>query len=305
VKGLPDFIVVGAAKSGTTSLWKYLSQNPEIYIPEIKECRFFSQMPRDMKGGKAAEFMNSGPRELSEYLALYNGHEDRLCGDISNDYFYFHEKSIKYIKQVYFERGQKLPKIVIILRNPVERVISMYKHIIRLGSDVHSFEEAFALSDSRAKNGYAWMFDLSGVGMSSDGVRHYLHEFPDVRIYLTEDMQDAVFFGDLFQFLGVRPAAVDLSLKHNVSSGSEPASFYLNALMHNVARWKLFDSEWLARLRPYLKQVYSHVLSANQKEGAGIAHGTIQSLEDYYMEDVCELSKLIGRDLGGWVEHAC
>ena len=67
---LPNFIVVGSAKSGTTSIWRYLNQHPDIFIPDIKEGRFFSQMPCDLKGGAAAMYMNDGPRELKDYSRL-------------------------------------------------------------------------------------------------------------------------------------------------------------------------------------------------------------------------------------------
>ncbi len=56
----PDFLIVGSAKSGTTSLFHYLNSHSDIYIPEIKECRFFSQMPRNQKGLGAEKFHNEG-----------------------------------------------------------------------------------------------------------------------------------------------------------------------------------------------------------------------------------------------------
>ena len=68
---LPNLIIVGVAKSGTTSLFHQLKENPEIFIPEIKECRFFSQMSRDYKGGEAAKFQNEGPRDIKSYIKLF------------------------------------------------------------------------------------------------------------------------------------------------------------------------------------------------------------------------------------------
>ena len=85
----PNFLVVGAAKSGTTSIFNYLNQHSEIYIPEVKECRFFSQLPKTFKGLGAEFFANSGITNYKEYFELFNGHENKVCGDISNDYLYF------------------------------------------------------------------------------------------------------------------------------------------------------------------------------------------------------------------------
>ena len=90
----PNFLVVGAAKSGTTSLFNYLIQHSDIYIPAVKECRFFSQLPKNFKGLGAEFFPNSGLTDERDYFKLFSGHETRVCGDISNDYLYYYEKRI-------------------------------------------------------------------------------------------------------------------------------------------------------------------------------------------------------------------
>ena len=98
MKKLPEFIVVGAAKSGTTTVYETLIEHERVFIPEIKECRFFSQMPTKFKGGLAARFQNDGPRTLEEYLKLFKFKEGLIKGDISNDYFYYYKNTIKNIK---------------------------------------------------------------------------------------------------------------------------------------------------------------------------------------------------------------
>ena len=141
---LPDFIVVGAAKSATSTIFSSLIQHPELFIPDIKECRFFSQRPMDMKGGPAAEFQNKGPRDIVEYMRIYKDYQHKIKGDMSNDYFYFYEESIKNIKTIYKSENQPLPKIIIILRRPDDRVFSMYHHSLRLGSEWLDFKQAFS-----------------------------------------------------------------------------------------------------------------------------------------------------------------
>ena len=134
----PNFLVVGAAKSGTTSLFNYLTQHSDIYIPEVKECRFFSQLPKNYKGLGAEFFPNSGITDERVYFNLFSGHEDKVCGDMSNDYLYYYEKSIKNIKKYL---GNEI-KIVIVLRNPIDRAYSNYMHHIRDGWENISFEQA-------------------------------------------------------------------------------------------------------------------------------------------------------------------
>ena len=200
---LPNFLIVGAAKSGTTSLFNYLKQYPQVFIPSIKECRFFSQMPRNFKGGQAAVFQNQGPRSIDEYLYLFQKDRQKTKGDISNDYFYYYRKSINNIKSTYMKLNQPEPKIIILLRNPVDRVFSMYHHIIRLGSDNIKFLQAFKLSQKRLDDGYAWMYDLEGVGKSYAATREYLNNFKSVKIILTEDLSDPDMCYEILNFLGV------------------------------------------------------------------------------------------------------
>ena len=89
--------MVGAAKSGTTSLFNYLTKHSDIYIPEVKECRFFSQLPKNYKGLGAEFFANNGITDERDYFKLFSGHENKVCGDISNDYLYYYENSIQNI----------------------------------------------------------------------------------------------------------------------------------------------------------------------------------------------------------------
>jgi len=66
MKSKPEFLIVGAAKSETTSLFHYLTSHPNIFIPEIKECRFFSQLSRDFVGLGAEFFANGGINNKKE-----------------------------------------------------------------------------------------------------------------------------------------------------------------------------------------------------------------------------------------------
>ena len=201
---LPNFLVVGAAKCGTTSLFDILKQSPEIYIPQMKECRFFSQMPRNFKGGMAAKFQNEGPRDLGEYLSLYESSTSLISGDLSNDYFYYYQKTIENIHSVYNSCGQRLPKIIIILRNPVDRVISMYNHTVRLKSTVHDFLFSFENSSNYIKDGYSWQFDLQGLGLSYEPTKAYISSFSDVFLMKTADLSDPDRLSKLQEFLDLK-----------------------------------------------------------------------------------------------------
>ena len=301
---LPDFLVVGAAKSGTTSLYKILLNDPRVFIPKIKECRFFSQMPRNFKGGAAARFQNEGPRELTEYLDLFRNKENYLKGDISNDYFYYYKKSIINIQEIYRKQGQEEPKIVIVLRNPVDRVFSMYNHTIRLASDSVNFDRAFQLSKERVRDGYAWMFDLMGVGESADAVESYISAFPNVKIFLFEEVFSSAGLADLCNFLGIELNQTDIiNINENANYYTMPKSMLLAQALSQIIHLSTYTRCFLKnKYIRGLKRSAVHRLSIlNKGKPVHLLERQRRYLSTYYEYDISRLEILLKRDLSSWL----
>jgi hypothetical protein len=122
----PDFFLIGAAKSGTSSLFGYLNRHPDIYIPSIKEPEYFSRQSVYARGEKW-------------YKNLFTGaEENQMCGDASTTYSRWPHTldSPKLIAKL-------LPraKFIYIMRHPIDRMYSHYAHHMRFGINM-SFEEA-------------------------------------------------------------------------------------------------------------------------------------------------------------------
>src|SRR5918999_891653 len=87
---LPNFFIVGAAKSGTTALYRYLRQHPDVYLPDVKEPRFFAYDPDDRTryaGPRAHELIDSVVKDRDAYEALYAGVDgESAVGDVSPAY---------------------------------------------------------------------------------------------------------------------------------------------------------------------------------------------------------------------------
>ena len=136
---LPDFIVVGAQKSGTTSLWHYLSEDPRVYIPPEKEVHFFDK---------------HYSRGLDWYVERFSAAPIGGCnciGEITPMYL-FHPWSVGRIRE-------HLPdcKIIVLLRNPVDRAYSHYQHSKALGHEALPFDEALEAETERIASDYALM----------------------------------------------------------------------------------------------------------------------------------------------------
>lgn len=172
---LPNFLIVGAAKSGTTSLYNYCTQHPEIFMSPVKEPYFFSFInikpnfkgPYDQKTNEKEIIC-----DIKEYERLFeNVNNERAIGECSNSYLYF-RNTAKIIKRY-------IPhcKIIIILRNPVERAYSHYLQHVMLGHEDQTFEVALEKEEERKKNNWRWHYHYVGQGLYYCQVKRYLNQF--------------------------------------------------------------------------------------------------------------------------------
>ncbi len=131
---LPDFLIIGAAKAGTTSLFNYLIQHPSVASPTRKEISYFSTHYR-----KGINWYKSHFPLISEMKS----EGKTLCGEAS-PYYLSHPLAPGRTHEL-------LPdvKLIVLLRNPIDRAISNYKHIVRLGFEKETFEKAIELEPVR------------------------------------------------------------------------------------------------------------------------------------------------------------
>ena len=134
---LPNFLVVGAGKSGTTSLYHYLKAHPDVFMSRIKEPGFivaqFIKMPQSGVGDERQSTVGN----FSDYCRLFEDAEGKKAvGEASNDNLYHYERAIPYIKRFFGDI-----KIIIILRNPVDRAFSAYTYLLRDNREFLTFEE--------------------------------------------------------------------------------------------------------------------------------------------------------------------
>lgn len=304
---LPNFLVVGAAKCGTTTLFNILTSNKDVFIPEIKECRFFSQMPTHFKGGRAAMFQNGGVRDLNQYINLFMANISHKKGDISNDYFFYYESTILFIKQVYDSVNQPYPKIVIILRNPVERVLSMYNHIVRMNSTSLDFWSMFEQSEDLQKQGFTWQFNLKQVGMSFDPTKAYLQNFAEVIILLSSDLNSPSKLQSLQEFLELPSPLYPLPNYSNKNHYKIPRFKGLSSIistirLNNFSQYLLRPIKNSSLIRKYLS-ICSSLLpfGFNPFYTSFSINPSIRSeLKNIYISDIEALSNLIQRDLSKW-----
>src|SRR6056297_2673206 len=182
---LPDFLIVGASKSGTSSIYHYLNQHPEIFLSNIqKEGRYFSQMKGNFSGPGDTRVDAAIIRNIEQYKMLFqNYNNEKAVGDISPEYLWFHERAIPLIKSVL---GTEV-KIIIISRSPVERAYSGYLHFKRDTRETLSFEEALEKEDERKQKNWIWAWQYKHSGLYYEQVKAYLDNFENTKVIIFDD----------------------------------------------------------------------------------------------------------------------
>jgi len=134
----PNFFIIGAQKSGTTALCEYLAAHPDICISRLKEPHYFSD-----------EFNSIYSIDtLEKYLGLFSHCEKNIAvvGEASTGYL----QSEIALKNIYNYNPDS--KIIVMLRNPLDLVISLHSHLVFYGhEDEYSFEKAWKLQDKRKR----------------------------------------------------------------------------------------------------------------------------------------------------------
>jgi len=148
---LPNFIIIGAAKAGTSSLFNIIGSHPQVFHSQQKELGFFSN----------DEFFARG---LEWYVRAHfaGAHEFAVRMEASPAYLTWSEKTAPRMQSAFAGRHLKM---AVIFRNPVQRAYSHYWHRRRLGHDeAESFEEAIHAEDSRLRKNWETLF-ASGNGL--------------------------------------------------------------------------------------------------------------------------------------------
>lgn len=297
----PNFLVVGAAKCGTTNLFNSLIQHPDIFIPEIKECRYFSQIKQKRKNpynGKNSIYTDVIDSAEKYYSLFENTEEYKARGDISNDYLYYFQNSVEQIKR---ELGNEI-KIIIILRNPVERAFSQYLHFIREEETSATFEEMLKNEEQWYNTDTWWCFFLKDVGLYYEGVKTYMEKFPHIKIFIFEEFiknQDA-FFKEICNFFEIDNTFKFQEPEFRNKTGMPKNKMLNHILMGNVPFRKTFKK--LALLFWSEKKIINKIHKRRDKNlyKPNMEDSTRKYLSDFYSREISKLEKLLDRDLSLW-----
>jgi len=265
----PDFFIVGAPKCGTTSLYYYLSQHENIFLPP-KERYFF---------GSDFTFLNGKP-SLTHYQSFFkNAQQNQLVGEASVWYL-FSKKAAEEIK-VYNPNS----KIIIMLRQPTDMIYSLHQHQLFNGNEnITDFSVALKIQIEREKGNQI----PKQLGCPIEGL-----QYKQVGKYYEEYEKGCA-------FLGILPLKnIDLTVKNKsqkaLSKGLTKFLKYRSATAISLAKTLLPSRKLRYKLLDFFWKINSV-----EKQKKALPKNLMQQLDHFFLEDIVSLEKLIGKDLSNW-----
>ena len=297
VNTLPNLFIVGAAKSGTTSLHNYLNQHPDVFMCTPKEPHFLinNEIGKDR--------IPIGICSENEYLDLFlEGRGEKYRGESSVMYLMFPEIVIPKINQQFGEEC----KIIIMLRNPIERAYSGFQHVRRynIKEDCSDFKSAWNISEERyfSKSDMTPASRYKELGLYYKQVKSYLDEVKNVHIIIYEDYKNN-FKNEMikvFDFLGINKINIDSDKRHMVGGWQwEDEKMKRIMMTENPIRSVL---KFLIPFKGIRKNIRTRIQNRNTSEVAIISDKDKVVLKEFYKEDIKKLSELINRDLNYWTK---
>lgn len=296
---MPNFMILGAAKAGTTSLYAYLCQHPQIYLPRIKEPNFFAygETTFDRQGPGADIIRRNAIMTPAQYAQLFAGvTQETAIGEASVTNLW--PRACERIQQ--YAPGARL---IVLLRQPTDRAYSHFLHHRRLGLEPQAdFAAALADEPNRLRQRWPLSFCYRHMSHYAADLQNYFRHFPreQLRIYLYEEFvaRPQALLQEIFAFLGVDATFVpNMSVHYNVAR--LPRSAWLMTFLR--------QPHWLkAWLRPFLPAAWRprllhHVQRYNWRKPPHLAASLRAEVTCSFHDEIVQLQRLLARDLSHWL----
>ena len=289
-----DFFVLGVARGGTTSLYNYMQQHPAIFLPKVKECNFFSEVNSldkevylDPDPGK--EYHMKIIKDAAIYKNLFeDATPDQIKGEVSPSYLWDRNTA----KRIHDHNPNA--KLLISLRNPIERAFSHYQMHYQTG---HEKEDSFEAAIKAPKNAI-W----GGGNMYLEMSLYYeqltpyfeLFDRKNIMVLVSEEWtaRNGEALNEIYDFLGLEPfydyeTDVPFNAARELKNKGLLAFLRLDKVKRPI-KWLLPESA---------KDKLKDRLFYKEGEKQCINPETYRSLEDYFREDVYKTGELTGIDL--------
>lgn len=297
---LPNFLIIGAAKSGTTSLASYLAQHPEVFFSPWKEPNYFALAGRKLPppGPVPPDVMYRllyfhSVTTLPDYERLFAGAGDQpAVGEASVRYLYSPEAPARI--------HELLPgvRMIAVLRDPVSRLFSHYCMNLQHQLEPLELRDALAQEENRRAAGWGWDWHYVNVGRYAAQVRRYFERFgrEQVKVILYDDFvaRPLEVFRDVCRHIGIADTFTpDMSERGKVAH--RPRSLRLDRWLH----WPSPTRRCIERAFPrrLWRPAFARLGRWNSLPPPKLDAGLRAELSSLFRDDIAELEDLLGRSI--------
>lgn len=298
---MPNFVIIGAQKSGTTSLYHYLEQHPQVYMSPVKEPKFFALEGEPFNPeprGPGGLTRIKGIRDLESYQKLFDGVSNEIAIGEASPVYICTPKAIQRIKFYIPDT-----KLIAILRHPVDRAYSHYVHWVQRGLEPFNanFMDVWRSEEQRIRDNWSLNYYYKQRGFYCQQLSAYYEQFDPqkIRVFLYEDLRSNPInlAQDIFRFLGVDDSFIpDISEKYNISKLPNNQTLHQMLTKPNPIRSflrPLFPKAMRQQIKSFLKE-------KNKTKPQLDPQIRAQLIQDY-KDDILKLQDLIQRDLSHWL----
>ena len=298
---LPNFLIVGAAKSGTSSLHNYLNQHHQVFMPSYNKEGMKVKEPRFLIKDLVQHRLHNGIWTFEEYQSLFDDVKDeKAIGESTVLYLYYYKHAINNIKHYL---GEDV-KIIIMLRNPADRAYSAFHHVSRGFKENNSFEKSLEIEKGRMEReeNLTPMIMYKEMGMYYEMVKAYMESFKNIHIIFYEDFRDNIEseMNKIYNFLGIsNNIKIDFITKHNVGGKKWKNEKMKHVFMKDNPMKSILKSVLPEKLS---KGMRNKLVNASTNKIGSMKEETREYLNDYFKQDVKKLSELLNKDLQHWTK---
>lgn len=312
---IPNFFIVGAAKCGTTALYHFLSQHPDVHLSPIKEPNHFStdirledlrpetrkrlqllEVEKYVEGDMHVPMHRAFITDRERYLRLFRfAKGQQAIGEASASYL-FSKTAAAEIKKF-----NPAARIIILLRDPVDRAFSHYQMDQRMAITTGSFEEALEEDAKRPVKNWGSASLYLELGFYTEQVRRYVDQFPrnQILFLLSDELrgEPQATLNKVCDFLGVSPFPFQTDREANVSSLPR------NNIVRRLIRIDYLRVKVRRAIRSRaIRSFFKNLLFKRKDKAEKMSKETESRLTRLYTEDLTLLSALTGKDLSVWMK---
>ena len=290
----PTFLVIGAQKCGTTSLYEYLDQHPKVFMSPVKELRYFSG---EAASDNAAAIDGPVIPDFSAYCEHFDGaSEHQAAGEVSPSYMYYPGTA----KRIH----QRLPDVdlIAILRDPVKRAFSEYWHHWKMGRRLNEDFLGFVLSENVAAEPQLSEYqDCVRRGLYHRQLKPFFRLFDrsQVRVFLYEDLKSdpEALMQRVYEFIGA-DAEFTPETDRAYNRGMMPQTDW-KFLVSQMVEWWIDRYFMKESKRIEYRRWLRRILNLKRKS---VRQEQRSKLKGLFRKDIHKLQSLVDKSFDKWLE---